>query len=698
MKNNFYHTKQQADNDCGIACLVSVYSYFGKKDVNCDFLKDIVMKSDDYSIKDLISITRNFEMFESKAVKINKKDLDRVINSNTLPLIALTHQNGRGHYIVIYKTLKNHLIISDPNQKYISRIKKTAFMNFFSGVLLIISKADTSLEVLTDKKNSVSKKKYLASIFKNNISTLVMIFFLSVLVISLTLALSLFIKYIVDVILPNHFESALISFSLLFLFINLLNVFFDYLRNILIINMSLKLDLSIASDFFTKLTKLPLNFFEKRDSGDIISRFNDSTYVRNIFSTTLITSFLDSFIIIGMGLFLYYTNPILFLTTVLPLLLLLVVSILFVDSIREKNLTVMRKASITNSFLIQFISNMNTIFAFNKKKFFLAKFHNVFNDQMISTHKEHKLVNLSNSLKSLIQTSFSIIILWIGSQQVLNDSITLGTLLLINTIVVFMLNSLESLISVQSEIQKALVAVDRVFNIINYPVENEIQKTNSTDKIQEIKIENLTFSYDNFNDIFSGLNLNIQQKDKLLITGSSGNGKSTLAKLISNLYVSPSNTVFINGIDINTFNSEVLKKKIIYQDANPFFFSGTLLENLLMGLDIEIEEVIFACKAAQIYDFILLKEDKFDFYVLEHGSNLSTGQKQRLALARIIIHNPEVIILDESLSNVDSENLTKIHQFLNEMNCILIYISHSPINNISFSKLLDFDKKLQLSK
>ncbi|MCV9899779.1 peptidase domain-containing ABC transporter [Exiguobacterium sp. N5] len=698
MRNNLYHTKQQSDNDCGIACLVSVYKYFGKKDVNCDYLKDIVMKSDDYSVKDLISITRNFNLFESRAVKINISDLDKVIDSNTLPLIALTHQNGRGHYIVIYKALKNHLVISDPNKKNISRVKKSDFMNSFTGVLLIISKVNNSIEISEDKNNNSIKKEYLVSILKKNVSSLVMIFFLSVIVILLTLTLSLFIKYIVDVILPNHFESALVSLSLLFLFINLLNVFFDFLRNVFIINMSLRLDLSISRDFFTKLTKLPLNFFERRDSGDIISRFNDSTYIRNIFSTTLVSSCLDSFIIIGMGLFLYYINPVLFLTTVLPLLLLLIVSILFVDSIREKNLTVMRKASMTNSFLIQFISNMNTIFAFNKNQFFLTRFHSVFNDQLNSTHKELKLVNLSNSLKSLIQTSFSIIILWIGSQQVLNDSITLGTLLLINTIVVFMLNSLESLISVQSEIQKASVAVDRVFSIMNYPVENKVKEINFTNNIKEINIQNLTFSYDNFNDIFSELNLKIQEKDKLLITGSSGNGKSTFAKLISNLYVSPPNTVLINGVDINEIDSEALKKKIIYQDAHPFFFSGTLLDNLLMGLEVEIEKVIFACRAAQIYNFIMLKEEKFDFFVLEHGSNLSTGQKQRLALARIIIHNPEVIILDESLSNVDHENLVNIHQFLNEINSILIYISHSPINDISFSKSLDFDKEIQFVK
>jgi len=693
IKPKKYHTKQQSDNDCGIACLISVYNYLGNKNINSDYLKDFVMKTDDYSIKDLISITKKIDEFDSRAVKINNDDLTEVIASNDFPLIALTYPNDRGHYIVIYESIKDNLIISDPSKNTISKIKTSEFIKIFSGVLLVISKKESYIEPIANKELYISKKKYLLEILKNNIGSLVLTFIFSILVIVLTLASSLFIMYIVDTILPNNFESLLVSFSILFLVINFLNVLFDYLRNIIIINMSLKLDLSITKDFFEKLTKLPLSFFEKRDGGDIISRFNDSAYIRNIFSTTLITSVLDSFIIIGMGVFLYSINPILFLTTILPLLILLILSILFIDPIREKNIEVLRKASKTNSFLIQFISNMNTIFSFNKKHYFLKEFEKQFNDQIISTNKEHKIVNTSNSLKNLIQTSFLIIILWVGSQQVLNDSITLGTLLLVNTIVAFMLNSLDSLISVQSEIQKAAVAVDRVFNIINYPNKSKFNRINYTDKIHDIRIENLSFSYDGFHNVFSELNFNVKLNEKILIKGSSGNGKSTLAKIISNLYESPPNSVLINGIDINTYKHKFIKDKIIYQDSDPFFFSGTLLENLLMGKKIELSEIIEACIAARIFDFIESKDDGFNFHIVEHGSNLSTGQKQRLAFARILIHKPEVIILDESLSNIDKDNLKEIHKFLDELNCILIYISHSRIDDIAFSEIIDFDKK-----
>lgn len=693
-KVKLYHTKQYSDNDCGISCLVSVYKYFGKHDVSNDSLKDIVMKADDYSIKDLISITRHFDLFTTKAIKVKKENFIKAASSIEMPIIALINQSDyRNHYIVIYKIEKNYLLISDPNKKTISKMLLKDFLKVFSGVLLVISKKeDSSIANDSYSNSNLSKKTYLIKIFKSNKMILTFTFVLSLLIIALTLASSLFVKYIVDVILPNHFEHLLITFSLVFLGINAMNVLFDYFRNLLIIKMSLKLDLSVTKDFFDKITKLPFTFFEKRDSGDVISRFNDSTHIRDIFSITLISSLLDSFILLGMGVFLYKINSILFLTTLLPLLILLSLSLIFMDSIKEKNQIVMRKASLTNSFLIQFISNMGTIFSLNKIDFFNKKFNTIFIDQMKSTVKEHKVVNLNNSFKALTQSAFSVIILWIGAQQVLNESITLGTLLLINTIVIFMLNSLDSLITIQSEIQRAFVAIDRIFNILNYPTEDENNRNYIiNEKVEKIEVKKLSYSYDKFHNIFSNINLEIKKNEKILISGASGSGKSTLAKLISNLYESPMNTIFINKIDINLFKSEHLKKTMIYQDEHPFFFSGTLLENLTMGLDVELEDIINACKNAQIYDFIASKENNFDFYILEHGSNLSTGQKQRLAFARILLHNPEVIILDESLSNVDQESLSKIYEFINQHNCILIYISHDALKGIDFSQKLYFD-------
>ncbi|MGR5969479.1 ABC transporter transmembrane domain-containing protein [Bacillus paranthracis] len=225
---------------------------------------------------------------------------------------------------------------------------------------------------------------------------------------------------------------------------------------------------------------------------------------------------------------------------------------------RNKNLMINRAK--TTSFLVQFIKNMPTIYAFNKKEYFSTSFEKIFDKQLNSTMKELKTVNNNNTLRYLINSSSSIIILWIGSQQVLNDAITLGTLLLINSLVLFLINSLDRLINVQSDLQKAFVAADRFLDILNYPI-NKIKHIKKLQHISKIQFRNFSFSFDEFSNIIENVNLSILKNEKILLVGESGVGKSTLAQTLVKFYNVEQSKIFINDIDINNFNEEELRKK-----------------------------------------------------------------------------------------------------------------------------------------
>ncbi len=604
------------------------------------------------------------------------------------PCIAFVKNQSMGHYIVIYKIKNDKLIVSDPMLDKIIHMTLNDFNEIFSGILILVDKN----EVKTQLTN-----KILIDILKISYKSLIIVFIISLIFVALTLANSFYFKMVIDLIIPDHLDYHLTTFSLFFLGINLTRVFFDYIRTHLIIKLSNKIDIKISKRYFEKLVSLPLNFFENRTSGEIVSRFNDAIYIRNVISNMVVSSIINVVIIFSLSFILFKTNNIMFLTVLVPLLLLIAVTIILYEALRNNNNNVLKSRADTNTFLYQFVSNMNTLYSLNKKMYFLNQFNSVFSKQVENTFKEVKLENLNSFIKQFIQSSFIIIILWVGAKQIMSDSMTLGDLFFINSLIAFIMSSIEGLIGIQPEIQKAIVASNRFLDIINYPVTNSEHINNQKlSKIDKLEVKNLSFSYNNKDYIFNNLNFTINKNQKILLTGQSGIGKSTLSKILVKLYDIENNKVFINNTDINKYSEKDIRKKMIYLNENPFIFKGTIHENICMGIDITLEEIIECTKIPRINNFIEKLQGKYNFNLQEHGSNISTGQRQRLALARALAHKPEILILDESLSNVDSKTYKEIINNLMTINITIIFITHhNEIQENKWDKIIDFEELIK---
>lgn len=682
----YIHTKQHGKYDCGLACISSILKFYGYN-YGINYLTDFTVVKKGYNLKDLLSVLRNFEFLTYKPVEVDKNRLDIVFDNISTPCIALVNENNEGHYIVIYKKKRGKLIISDPKNKQITAIKMDHFSKSFSGVLLMIepcSEFHKPAQIINTKIDFVKK------IVKKNILQLGIVFILSILFVFLSVASSFCIQFLVDEILPRHLEYYLFVWGLSMLGVFIISICFDYFRSLFIVKMANNIDNNISKDYFNHIVKLPIRFFENRESGDIISRFNDASYIRNIVSTSVISGILDLIIIIGIGSVLYRVNTTLFLTTLIPLLLLICLTVLFYDLLSKRNRTVMETKANTNSFLVQFIKNMPTIYALNKKLYFLNSFNTVFKSQLKAILKEQYAANNNGALKKMIQSSSTVLILWVGAQQIMSDAMTLGELLFINSLLMFLMGSLEGLIGLQSQLQKAFVAGNRFLDILQYPVHPEKQQEQGS-KIKHIEIQNLNFSFDTFRNIIEGANLILNENEKILIIGESGTGKSTFAKTLTKLYKVENNTIFLNGVDINNISEDTIRKNIVYLNEHPFLFKDSIRENLCMGEDFSDVEIMQACKVANVHEFIYSLPNQLDFHLNENAANLSTGQKQRLAMARAILHRPNILILDESLSNVDIDNFKQIQSNLMSINCMLIFITHNPENVISYDRKFKLD-------
>ncbi|MCX0362385.1 ATP-binding cassette domain-containing protein, partial [Clostridium perfringens] len=273
-------------------------------------------------------------------------------------------------------------------------------------------------------------------------------------------------------------------------------------------------------------------------------------------------------------------------------------------------------------------------------------------------------------------------ILWIGTIQVLNGKISFGELLTFNALLVYFLNPIENIINLQPTLQTAVVAAERLSEILDLSLEkaeDEHKKINPNSLNGKIEFKNVDFRYGTRQLILKNINMTINKGERIALVGESGSGKTTIAKLLLNFYQCENGEIIVNDYNLLDINVEVLRDKIAYISQETFLFNGTILENLMLGNPyLTYEEIIEACKKAQIHDFINSLPLRYNTLVEENGSNFSGGQKQRLSIARAILRKPEILIMDEATSNLDSITEKAIEKTIHEFSegMITIIIAH----------------------
>ncbi|MBO7717812.1 MAG: peptidase domain-containing ABC transporter, partial [Aeriscardovia sp.] len=301
--------------------------------------------------------------------------------------------------------------------------------------------------------------------------------------------------------------------------------------------------------------------------------------------------------------------------------------------------------------------------------------------------------NIQNSLKLTVKAVFGIVILWIGTVQVLDGKIPVGLLLTFNALLAYFLTPIENIVSFQATFQSAKVAAKRLEEITDTPLEKEIGG-GEKDKLQpmslegDIEFQNASFRYGARKETLRNISLTIKSGSKTALVGRSGSGKTTLAKLLMNFYPLESGQILIDGVNIGDIALDSLRSRIAYVSQDDFLFNDTLLENLRFANPMaKYEEIIEACKKARIHDYITSLPLRYNTLVEENGTNLSSGQKQRLALAKAILKKPDIFILDEATSNLDAktekEVMAAIREAVEGKTCIFIAHRLSTISECS---------------
>ena len=414
-----------------------------------------------------------------------------------------------------------------------------------------------------------------------------------------------------------------------------------------------------------------MNFFETRKVGEVLSRFMDASKIRDAIASAAVTSLIDIVMIIVGSIILYIQNSTLFLITLLTIPIYISLAYAFSKPYNRYNEEQMESNAKLNSYLVESISGIQTIRAYQAEDEIFVKAESYFIKLMKKIFKLGMYTNAQSSIKGFLDLAVSLFILWIGSTYVIRGEMTLGDLLTFNALVIYFLGPIERFIELQPKIQSATIATKRLGEILELKSESEAQT--GTNRYQctvphyplycvHSEMKDVSFGYGNRGNVLENINIKFYPGQHIAFVGESGSGKSTLAKLFVRFYQPDEGEIKIDSHRIEAIKDEYLRSRISYVTQDTFFFSGTILENLLYGIDFvdSMEDVVKACEYAEIHEFIEGLPQKYETVLEENGKNLSGGQLQRLSIAKALLKKPSILILDEATSALDSITEQKI--------------------------------------
>ncbi|CAM3643827.1 peptidase domain-containing ABC transporter [Erysipelothrix urinaevulpis] len=690
------NVKQHDSSDCAAAVISTILLKY-KKEISLMKVREII-GTDAYgtSVK---GIVEGFEKlkFNVKAVRTSTKDLTREI---TLPAIAqVKTESGLNHFVVLNKiTKKNEFIISDPANE-VSKQTYEDFDSWFTGVFIVLIPT-------SEFEESTLKDKSMFEVFKVLILPQKRLLFTTILI-SLLLSLlgilsSLFSKVLMDEIIPFQLKKSLYVFLLFFILVSLVQNLLSAFRQHVLLYLSRKIDIPLLLGYYNHIIRLPYFFFITRKVGDILTRFQDAMTIKEIFTSLSISLVMDVLLSVISAIVLWNLNSKLFGILLLIVIINIILIYVFKKPYKKYNYEQMESSAMLNAQLIESVENIETIKSMSDESSQISKLESRYVNALKLEYKVGILQNFQGFLANFVGALGNVLFMGVGALFIIDGKMSIGDLLVFQTLSQYFTEPIQNLVSLQITFQEAQISMKRLGELMSLDVEEDESKNLLTNipLNGDIVFGNVSFSYGSRPPVINDLNLTIPSGKKVAFVGESGAGKSTIARLIMKFIENESGKITLTGYNIKDIGHQFLRNKIAYIPQNIELFSGTIIDNLKVGNNLATyEEIVTACKLSGASDFIESMPNRYGSYIEEGGSNLSGGEKQRLAIARALLKEPEIFLFDEATSNLDSFSERKIHDLIfNKITSkTTIIIAHrlSTIMNSDYIYLLDKGKVIE---
>jgi ATP-binding cassette subfamily B protein len=662
---------QQSGSDCGAACLIMVALYWGKR-FSVNRLRDIAnVDRNGTSLRGLSTAAESIG-FSTRPVKAS---LDRLSKQN---LPAIVHWEGK-HYLVVYEITRQQVVIADPaiGQKTLSHKE---FKAGWTGYALLLQ--PTAL--LKDAQESTTPFWQFFELVQPHGLVLLEIFIASLLIQVFGLITPLFTQLLLDRVVVQNSNLTLTAVGLGLLIFSMFRVAMTGLRQYLLDHTANKLDLALIVGFIRHTFRLPLGFFETRYVGDITSRVQENRKIQRFLTGEALSILLDLltvFIYIGLMFWYSWKMALVVLAIVPPFCLLALIATPFLKRISRE---IFNAYAEENSYLIQALSGVRTVKSTAVEQMVRWHWEELLNKEIKTSFSGQIISNRLQIFSNTIQALVSTALLWLGAHLVIQNQLTIGQLVAFNMLLGNVISPFQRLSVLWNQLQEVVIAIERINDVLDYEPEEDLQHQvrQSLPTLRgHLCFENVTFRYhpDSDTNVLENLSFEVKPGQMVALVGRSGSGKTTISKLILGLYPPTEGKIAIDGQDITSLSLRSLRQQIGVVDQDTFLFGGTVRDNISLGHpSASLAEIREAARLAGADEFINKLPMGYETQIGEGGGMLSGGQRQRLAIARALLGNPRLLILDEATSHLDAESERIIQTNLNTIlkNRTTLVIAH----------------------
>lgn len=487
-----------------------------------------------------------------------------------------------------------------------------------------------------------------------------------------TLLSPIIIAHTIDSYIVNKNFMGVLQFSGLLTIVYVFGLAASYVQVRIMGGVGRRVLFNLRNALFTKLSDLPVAFFNQNKAGDLISRINNDTDKLNQFFSQALVQFIGNFaLIFGTGVFLLVINPRLGAAALLPALVVIMLTQLLSPWVKRTSLTSLRKLGGMSGEIQESLSNFKVIVAFNRLDFFRDKFKTANEESYQASISAGIASNTFTPLYALASNVAQLIVLAYGLTLISGGNFTVGLLVGFILYVNNFYMPLRQLAQVWSSLQLALAGLDRISEVLALESDMEIIPEGSSTSNALLEFRGVSFRYPDGKEVLRNINFKLEAGKTYALVGPTGGGKTTTASLMARLYDPSEGTVFLGGKDIRAVAREVRTKKIGFILQEPFLFTGTVKENILYGNDVYSEmhndEVIALLEKVGVAELIGHFRDGLETRVASTGDTISLGQKQLVAFMRAVLRNPEILILDEATANIDTVTEQLLEIILNKL-------------------------------
>jgi ATP-binding cassette, subfamily C, bacterial len=690
MKYQF--VKQHSEEDCGAACLAAIAKYYGQT-FTISHIREAVGTGQFGTT--LLGLKRGAEIlgFNANPVKTSPEILDKI---NEAPLPAIIHWQGN-HWVILYGKKGKKFLIADPavGMRYLSKEDiKAAWTDWL--LLLVEPDPLRFFAQKQDKEGGFWRFFRRVWIYRG---ILFQALPLNLVLGLLSLTSPFLLQILTDDVLVRGDIKLLTTVAIAVVVMNIISTSLSFVQSNLIAHFAQRMQLGLVLEFGRQILRLPLTYYETRRSGEVVSRLRDIDQINQLIAQVVIGLPSQFFIaIISLGFMFFYSWKLTLVALVISVVM-TTSTFIFQPTLQQKTNELLITEAETQGVLVETFKGALTLKTTASRRQFWDELQNRFNRLARLTFQTMQIGIINNTFSGFVSGIGGVVLLWFGGYLVINpaENISVGQLLAFNSMNGNFISLISTVINFVDEFTRAKTATRRLTEVIDATPEEEDNSKKPFVEISsnaDIICTNLTFHYPGRIDLLEDFSLTIPGGKNIALIGKSGCGKSTLAKLISSLYQLQSGNIQIGIYNLQDLSLECLRQQIVLVPQDAHFWNRSIIDNFRLGAPyVSFEQIVQACKISGADEFISKLPETYQTILGEFGANISGGQRQRLAIARAIVTDPAILILDESTGGLDpvSEAQVLDQLFQHRQGKTTILITHRPkvINRADWIVLID---------